>query len=118
MDLVGTTFRRNLSPLMMEALNSSQNSLLTRATWDNIPENGTLQIFRLYHITSFKLKKEAAGPYERSPMSSVCAFSCHEMGRIFIVTSLKFEDIKYRCILKHSVDIRPNRFPGILCAYR
>jgi hypothetical protein len=42
-----------LVTLMMEALSSSQTSVLTRATWHHISEDGTLHSHRRENLTSY-----------------------------------------------------------------
>jgi hypothetical protein len=44
-----------LSTFMMEALGSSETSVLTRTTWRHIPEDGILQTFLLILVSSDKM---------------------------------------------------------------
>jgi hypothetical protein len=48
--------------LMMEAIRSSETSILTRATWCNISENGILQ-YVSYSLISRKLNVQLGGEY-------------------------------------------------------
>jgi hypothetical protein len=42
-----------LVTLMMEALSSSESSVLTRATWRNVPEDGILRSHRSENLKSY-----------------------------------------------------------------
>jgi phospholipid N-methyltransferase len=44
-----------LSTVMMEAISSSETSVLTRATQREIPEDCSLQLFRYYYSATFNL---------------------------------------------------------------
>jgi hypothetical protein len=46
---------------MMKALSSSETTVLTRATWHKIPEDGILQNCFYYEVEVFTAKNEIPG---------------------------------------------------------